>query len=383
MERVAALTAESPLPPPALANPNATVRLFIEELRRFLLNPIHTKLAHHLGVRATQPPLEALLKSNDEPFASAFPLDYRMEREALELWLEACWQHPEAPPAAIDLLEEVYARQALMGAVPEGVFEALDRECLRSRVTAAAEALQPIIGALETATQRHRRVIVGHTDTSTSGGSPSKRGPAEGVRHLPPVVLEAQPGGTGDARMPLELSGELSWVWQDQGGDWHTLVLTGSAGRPPRHPNHHVITPLLTYLALACTGPNEPGLGEGGLTIHLACRGGVGHFRYRQEMGAAQSYLEGLAANYLDPQRYRWLPFRLLIKKPFEVQKLIPAAVDDGTRQRFLDTLMEAWDEVGDYLSSLARPRFDLGCLDEAHRRVAVFFATDEGGAGE
>jgi hypothetical protein len=72
-----------------------------------------------------------------------------------------------------------------------------------------------------------------------------------------------------------------------------------------------------------------------------------------------------------------------LIKKPFEVQKLIPAAVDDVTRQRFLDTLMEAWDEGGDYLSSLARPRFDLGCLDEAHRRVAVFFATDEGGAGE
>lgn len=380
IERVTALTTQSPLPPPAPANHNVPIRLFIDELRRFLLNPIHTKLAHHLGVRVTRPPLEALLQSNDEPFASAFPLDYRMERETLELWLEACWQRPEAPPAAVDLLEEVYCRQALMGAVPEGVFEALDRENMRSRVMAAVEALQPIREMLETAGQRCVRLIVGHTDTS--GGSPSKSGGPEGMHHLPPVVLDARLGRTGDARTSLELSGELSWLWQDQAGDWHTLVLTGSPARPPRNPNHHVIAPLLTYLALASAGFKGMGLGEGSLTIHLACRGGVGHFCYRQEMEAAQSYLEGLAANYRNPQQYRWLPFRLLIKKPFEVQKLIPAGIDDSIRQHFLDTLMEAWDERGDYLSSLARPRFDLDCLDEARRRVAVFFATEARGAG-
>lgn len=375
--QVAALTAEITVVPPQAVNQAAPVRLFLDELRRFLLNPIHTQLARHLGVRATRPPLEAVLQANDEPFASAFPQDYRMEREALEQWLEACWQGTEAIPTAVDLLDGVYHRQALMGAVPEGVFEHLDRESMRSRVVAAAEALQPLLEELKGAAQRYTHVIVGNTNTATASGSPGKSAAAEGVRHLPPVALEAQ----SDTQATLELSGELSWVWQDQTGGWHTLVLTGSAGRPSRHPNHHVIAPLLTYLALACGGPNEMGLGEGGLTIHLASRGGVGSFRYRCEAREAHTTLETLAASYLDPQQYRWLPFRMMIKKPFEVQKLMSEEVDDHSRQHFLDTLMEAWDEQGDYLSSLARPRFDLACLDEARRRVAVFFATDEGEA--
>jgi hypothetical protein len=102
-------------------------------------------------------------------------------------------------------------------------------------------------------------------------------------------------------------------------------------------------------------------------------------FQYQISPQAAHSYLENLTRRYLDPHQYRWLPFDVVTRGRLKVQQLLPGEVDAFQRQRFLEALLEAWDEGGDYLSRLVRPRFDLDCLEEAHLRVAPFFPNEEG----
>jgi hypothetical protein len=199
--------------------------------------------------------------------------------------------------------------------------------------------------------------------------------------HLPAVVLPGGGGSTGTTPTSLEISGEMHWFWQNVDGGWNSLILAGGRTKPPRRPSHHLIQPLLTYLVLRCADPGEWAPGEGTLSLHLAARGGIRSFRYQISPELARHYLQDLTSRYLDPSAYRWLPFDVVTQGRLKVQQLAPAGVDAGQRRRFLEALMEAWDESGDYLSRLARPRFDLDCLAEAQRRVDIFFATEAAGA--
>jgi exodeoxyribonuclease V gamma subunit len=373
--RVAALTRPPSASVSAAREAEAgAVRIFIDELARFVRNPIPAKLTRHLGVRAVRPPLEALLETNDEPFSAAFPTDFLVVREALELWLADCWRRPDRPPRAEDRFRRVYDGRALQGDLPEGVFAQLDRRRLERQMVSAADTLRPLLAEIAAAQKRYVRLVLGHRGPATA----STAGLSGEVPRLPPVLLAGDPGGSGPPPSCPELSGEMRWLWQDAGGAWHSLVLTGGRAGPPRHPSYHLISPLITYLALRCADPLESSPGAGGLTLHLAAQGGVRPFRYQISAQRAQKYLQYLTRRYLDPHHYRWLPFEVLTQGRLKVQELAPHGVDNLQRQRFLEILLEAWDEGGDYLSRLVRPRFDLNCLDEAHQRVAVYFANEE-----
>jgi hypothetical protein len=267
----------------------------------------------------------------------------------------------------------VYTAYALQGAVPEGAYEGLDRRRLQERVIEGATALGVLVDGLKGAARRYYRLVIGHTagDAQTRAGI---RGLAAG---FPPVTLPTGAHKLGDNLVSIELSGELIRLWQDGDGAWHTLILTGSQGKPPAHPNHHLITPVLTYLAACGAGAAEMEWG-GGFNVHLAAQKGVRRFHYRIDPGEAVSYLLNLIAPFLDLKHHRWLPFRVVTAGRLRVQDLLSEEISERDRRRFLEALREAWDEDGDYLSGLARPRFDLDCLDEACRRVAIFFAHEE-----
>jgi hypothetical protein len=342
-----------------------------------VLDPIPAKLRRHLGVRPARPPLEnLLLADSDEPFCATFPMDYLIVRATLDAWLDACWQDPGRPPAVEPLFERVYDTQALQGAVPEGVYERVDRRRLLHQVDDTAATLAPLVSELASAERRVRRLVVGHT---TGDLRPQGEASAH-IHHLPAVTLTAASGG-GEEVPAVELSGALDRLWRDRSGGWHCLVLTGGLGRAPSQPNHHLIAPLLTDLAMRCTSLHDtavPGLGQGAFHLHLATRGGLSEFRYRIDPSPAGQYLQELIRRYLDVEHHRWLPFRVITQGRLTVQKRLHGEIDMPRRQRFLEALVEAWDEAGDYLSQLARPRFDLDCLDEARRRVGIFFATEE-----
>jgi exodeoxyribonuclease V gamma subunit len=373
-DRVAELASEGPAPFSGPTIPTAAAaRIFVEELCRFVRNPIPTKLKRHLEVSAVKPPLERLVENNDEPFSAVFPIDYLVVGDALELWLADCWRRPDKPSPAVDHFQKVFAQRALQGELPEGAFAELDHRRLAQQVATMSDTLRPLLAAVATARRRYRHLVVGH-----SGATFGRRAGSGGeVARLPAVLLPQGGGSTDAAPTPLEISGEMHWLWQDVDGRWHGLVLACGRTKPPRRPSHHLIQPLLTYLALRCAEPRESAPGAGALTLYLAARRGIRPFCYHISPEVARRYLLDLASRYLDPHTYRWLPFDVVTQGRLKVQQLPPAGPDAGQRRRFLEVLMEAWDEGGDYLSRLARPRFDLDCLAEAQGRVGIFFTTE------
>ncbi|MDJ0783424.1 MAG: exodeoxyribonuclease V subunit gamma [Desulfosarcinaceae bacterium] len=348
------------------------LQISTQELRRFLYDPLTATLARLYGVAASPSPLERLLAADDEPFSSIFPTDYRIVQETLEEWLDACWQDPQNSPPVTAIFQQRYDEAALRGEVPEGSFERLDRRRLAHLALSSAQTMAPLLDELTAAARRFARLHIGIGALSEAGSNDVE------TLSFPPVPLHLADSKNIETSEPVLLSGELTRIWMDGAGEWHHLLLTGGRGRAPAQPSHPILLPLLTFLAASCTDLLASAPLRLTFHCHLAAINGLRRFRYTVDRDDARQYLQQLAARFLDNHRRYWLPFKIVTGRGLRVQTLFDGEIDDPMRLRFLEQLIEAWDASGDYLSRLARPQFDLDCLDEARIRLGVFFSNEE-----
>ncbi|MBW1863846.1 MAG: exodeoxyribonuclease V subunit gamma, partial [Deltaproteobacteria bacterium] len=203
-------------------------KITLKQLKKFLEDPVSHGLKRHLGMYDEEETIEEITLREDEPFYSEFPVDYNLKFEPLKLWLDiyfssggvnAGQQTPE------EIYEHVYESFCRNSNTPEGAFAELDKKELRDDVSVRVGTLSPVLAEMKSVEKTYRAFFVGEqTDEFIP---PINKLPIE--RFEPARLIAKSANSIGEEiETEVELHGQRPWVWKDQGGDWNSLVLTGS-----------------------------------------------------------------------------------------------------------------------------------------------------------
>ncbi|HEJ83532.1 MAG TPA: hypothetical protein ENO25_03090, partial [Desulfobacteraceae bacterium] len=287
----------------------AVEKIIARHLRMFLEDPVSQCLKRHLGITEEEASLRETALKEDEPFYSEFPLAYHLRMAPLRLWLDrfAASGVPVMDLHPLDeLCDRVYEDLRRKSATPEGAFARLDRKALKEDVFLRAGPLSRLMAEMASAEEPYRAFFVGEgtgESISLDNRLPVER--FEPVRLM--VDVADDPGLT--LQTPVEVHGQLPWVWKDSEAKWHALVLTGSGRKPGAVPDRYILEPLLSWLCCLSTQRGRRMLEGADITFHVAYRETLKAWTYCLAPDAAGAYLTLLVSAYLDRNRPAWLPF--------------------------------------------------------------------------
>jgi len=342
-----------------------TVPLTTGLLRSYLLDPVDAVLRHHLGVTDPVDPTAEWAEAEDEPFASQFPLDYRIRTLPLHQWLSTGVKADRfvSPERCLEAeFDAMYADLHRKSLVPAGAFGSHDRARLKEQVAAAGEMLGPFVEQMQAA----RRLFPGVAVGKAAEVNPALEGD---VLRLDPVSILLS---DADELGAVELSGQLPWLWQAQDESWHCLVITGS-NRKARHTDKYVVAPLLTLMALSAGDSPFPWSGTNQVHLHMAYRSRVMTRKYALDAQRSKTYLRHLAKDFLTPLPLLWLPFTTVFDHK-DLRALIAAdEIGNDDREAFFLTLQEIMRTTADLRSEMAGALLPPDILDRARQRFRVF----------
>ncbi len=240
----------------------AVEKISVKDLRRFLEDPVSQGLRRHLRIYDEEETIEEIALREDEPFYSVFPVDYKIKTETLDQWLDLRTS-PESRDAAPErtletICNRVYERFRRGSETPEGAYADLDQEALTEEILARSEVLLPVIEEMLSFKETYRAIFVGEE----TEGSISRDNPLPLRRFRAATCTVETTDRTGE---PMEtdvaLHGRLPWVWKEQEGVWHSLVVTASGKTPKaKEPDKYVLEPLLFWMACLMTEDGKEGV---------------------------------------------------------------------------------------------------------------------------
>ncbi len=368
-ERIARYAPDISLP--ALAEQKdggAAFGLHLNQLRRFLLDPVAVAGQYRLGAYERMDDTGDLAQVEDEPLASCFPVDYQLRTAPIETWLGAGLNH-DGKALSIDGLAEafdaVYRDLARRSKVPAREFAALDHARLRDDVQGCGEALMPVVETMRFAKRLFSVVLVGPGIDARyqSGGAHLE---------LNPVTLTL--GANSGAGMPEEVSlgGSLPWVWQAEDLSWHCLVITGS-GSKTKHPDKYILTPCLTFMAAAAGGESVPWSDDGAITVHVAYRNYVAEHCFVFDSKSSTDALLDLIEDFFSPGPLAWLPFDAVFGSKSLLSRLTIQAPNDMDYLSFAQQLRDHMQENLEPAGELYGAMVPDDILDLARRRFGAF----------
>jgi len=349
------------------------------QLKHFLLDPVRHMTRRHLEIYDEQETIEDLALSEDEPFFSEFPLDYRLKLDPLKYWLDLRLAPADGGGGIMSaeaVYDMVYERCRRNSQTPEGAFGRIDHRQLREQLGLTAAVLEPLVDRMQGAARLYRALLIGDEapdDLALAGGRPIQR-------FAPPTLTVSSRSRRREPRdYAVALHGRLPWVWQDQEDRWHALILTGSAKKPKR-PDKYVLEPLLAYLLCLAGETSGPWIGPHGLTLHVVYRDVTREWSYPCQPRKALRYLRDLAAEYLDRTLSAWLPFEVATGLPIRPHEMTAEQIDEPLRRAYREQLLEAYLESAEAIHQLARASIAPDACDRAARRFTIFFDCETGG---
>lgn len=285
-----------PLPAPAQASADSAepAQVRLDDLRRFLGNPIESTLRRHLGIRDRRE--EEAMNHADEPFSC--PPD--CDRELLERVVDerlAHWRDP-SPDRCERAFSDLYDGFARRGRMPSGHYRTLDREQQWTKAGSALEAVDKFIARL--AEQQEPDIRLGLRIGDGDRFQESGDGPA-----FPPVRIVTPAG------RKVDLHGSLPNLFILPGGaGCASLVVMRSERRLGRF-----LAPFLFYQAgLHAEGDLARWLGSGpfGLYCLYPSDGRFATWAWEPfdiSPAAAYAYLGALLDEYLAGPDFDLLPF--------------------------------------------------------------------------
>ncbi|CAB5105373.1 hypothetical protein D3OALGA1CA_1697 [Olavius algarvensis associated proteobacterium Delta 3] len=345
------------------------------QLKKFLEHPVRQKIQRHLGLYDEEETIEDVVLSEDEPFFSEFPLDYRLKMDPIQLWMDAHFSRMDGGTGELDpevFYHLVYDTCRRMSQTPEGAFADIDRGEIMGHVRLMVETLTPVFEQMVSATQLFRVVSVG--DPAEEPIPPDSRLARKRFNPLS-FTVQTMNRATETVTREVALHGQLPWVWKDDDGAWHTLVLTGS-GKNPGEPDKYVLGPVLFYLICLAGDESSRWIAPSGITLHIVYRENVKEWTYTFDRETAEAYLMELVSDALNPSTAAWLPFEIVTSRKRSIQphNMQDGDVSDDIRMLFAAELEDAFAEEEDYLIRMAQPAIPVDAFDRVRNRFKIYF---------
>jgi exodeoxyribonuclease V gamma subunit len=356
-----------PAPPsataPAAAKPVGPIAVQLEDLRRYLSNPVESTLRAHLGIREHRENKDPLA---EEPFSCPRDCDRdlleRVVRERLSHWREPS---PERTEHAFLELYEDFARR---GRMPSGHYRTLDRERQWAKAGTALETVGALLSAYAEEGEPDLKLDVrlGDGDRHRTAEGPS----------FPPVRLRTPVG------REVELHGQLSnLILLPHGQGAASLILNRAEKRISR-----LLTPFLFYQAgLLAEGELSGWLGRGKFNARSLYNANDKYAVWNWAPfsitpAAARAYLGSLADAFLAGPDFDLLPFDAIVACLMEGPQLYRLKADPD----YAGLLREELDESegkGEWAAwkapetvRILDPRVPDDAFDKVQRRLGPFF---------
>ncbi|MBL7205437.1 MAG: exodeoxyribonuclease V subunit gamma [Desulfobacteraceae bacterium] len=353
-------------------------KITLKQLKKFLEDPVSHGMKRHLGVYDEEETIEEITLREDEPFYSEFPVDYNLKIVPLKLWLDihsaggikVGEQTPE------EIYDSVYESLQRNSTTPEGAFAELDRNELRDDVSARAGILSQVLTEMGSDEETYRAFFVGEgTDEQISS---TNKLPIERFDPVRLTVRTADSLGE-EIETRVELHGQLPWTWKDHGGDWNTMVLTGSGKTPKKkEPDKYILEPLLFWMFCLMSDDGRHRVGDPKITFHVVYKEEVKGWTYAISEGAAREYMGRLVSDYLNQEKIEWLPFEVVTSRSIKPHKLADEEIDEAKREIFHAQLRDAYAEEKSFLIRLAKPIIPDDAFDKVRDRFQIFFSGEK-----
>ena len=357
------------LPPmPEQSHADQPVTMNIGLLRRFLLDPVTVTGQYRLGAFERVDQSDELMQIEEEPLGSCFPVDYALYTLPIKKWLVGAL-NSELPEVRVDSLDEefeiVYRDLARRSKVPAGDFADLDRSRFQKEVRANGDILAPLVQSMRSARKRFSAVVLG---AETDAGIEDR---ADRLI-LHPLDLRLASHASASLPKTIRLEGALPWIWQAEDHTWNCLALTGTRSKSSR-PDKYILTPCLTFMAVAASNQSVPWADAGGITVHVGYRDKVQEYRYAFDPKASAQALQNLVGDFFETGPTVWLPFVTVFGSPPLMAILEKEAFNEMDGLSFAQLMHAKMQDELDPAGELYGAVVPDNILELAHRRFGAF----------
>ena len=344
-------------------------KITLKQLKKFLEDPVSQSIKHNLGLYDEKESIEEIVLSEDEPFYSEFPIDYRLKMEPLKQWLDSFFS------SNVKKIEEIYhlaydnfRRQSK---TPEGSFAVLDKNELKDEVLTKAETILSLLKGMQSSNALYPAFYIGELEDDYF---PCISQPI--VKHFSPLTLTVTTmnSRSEDIQRKVELHGRLPWVWKENGDEWHALVLSGSYNKPGKKLDKYILEPVLFYILSLCGDKSSEWIGNRGITFHIVYNEQIRTFKYIIDKKLALEYLTDLLSDYLNQKELQWLPFAAVSKTYVWSHQLTNNKIDEDIKKIFQVQLQDAYSNDDSYITKLIKPEISSNVFDRARQRFQIFF---------
>ncbi len=349
-------------------------KINLKQLKKFLEDPVLQSIKHNLGLYDERESIEETVLSEDEPFYSDFPVDYRLKMEPLKQWLDSFFSskgnnsNAKKIEGIYNLAYDNFRRQSK---TPEGSFAVLDKNELKDEVLKKAETISSLLKGIQSGNALYRAFYIGEPEDDYF---PRISRPI--IKHFNPLTLTVKTmnSRSEDIQRKVELHGRLPWVWKENGDEWHALVLTGSYNKPGKKPDKYILEPLLFYILSLCGDESSEWIGNRGITFHIVYNEQIRSFKYIIDKKLALEYLADLLSDYLNQKELQWLPFAAVSKIYVWSHQLTNNEIDENIKKNFQVQLQDAYSNDDSYITKLIKPEIQSNAFDRARQRFQIFF---------
>jgi exonuclease V gamma subunit len=279
----------------------------LDELRRFLLNPVQQIEKKQLGT-VGRDFLQALhVEPDDAPLYAEYPFRWRMINEVLNRAVEKAFLDPGQTISQSDvnaILDAVYAGYLRQNRVPPAPFGAADKSELVATIFKGVANAQPLLEKISVDSVKHRRVVLGEVRYYDEPIIDS-------AYHLtfPATALTCQKE-CPQAGLTVTLKGSQDFLWLDQTQHWHILVTVATSNIGSKFPKQ-LLNAALFYLA-SQAGKVPLFEDSKGVYFYLAAANGLFRTKMTLNAGQAEKYLSRLIWEYTQSHHPCWLPWDVI-----------------------------------------------------------------------
>jgi exodeoxyribonuclease V gamma subunit len=351
-------------------------KITTQQLGRFLKDPVKQSIQRHMLLYDQEETIEDITIFEDEPFYDRFPTNYQLKMEALRLWIDHLIinNKPNFHEKRLEnIFQNTYGKYRLQSKTPEGAYGILDLESTLQELDQWVEILKPILAKMLCAHKNslYHALYIGETQGQSTIL-------AETLNILRFSQLDINVSTIDKLNNSLccdvNIHGRLPWLWKDDTGNWHSLILTGSGKKPGNKPDRYLLEPVLTFLAAVCLESGKNLFNKSSITFHVAYQNYIQARTCHITPDDALDYIKKLVAQYLNPHMRQWLPFDAVVDAAGDLEKICDSEDFERFQEDFLLKLSAALAETKDSIVCLSCPEISPVAIQEACSRFGIFF---------